>query len=76
MYEYGQKSGWPFFAWALNDSVVNSWRLSRQVHSCKTKLLPFVREIALQILGTYGRQRPSHSLSAKGKAGNYIRLDT
>ena len=71
-----EKWWWPFLAWTLNASVVNSWRLYRQVHLSKIQLLPFVREISLQILGTYGRQRPSHSLSAKGKAGNYIRLDT
>ena len=71
-----KKWWWPFFAWSLNSAAVNSWRLYRNLHGNKIPLLQFIREIVLESLGKYGKNRPQTSLNTSGIAGNSIKLDT
>ena len=65
-----------FFAWSINATAVNAWRLFRKIHGNSIPLLKFLRELALETLGKYGRNRPAQSFNTSGITGTSIKLDT
>ena len=48
----------------------------RKIHGNNIPLLKFLRELVLETLGKYGRNRPAQSLNTSGIAGTSIKLDT
>ena len=64
-----KKWRWSFFAWSINATAVNAWRLFRKIHGINIPLLKFLCELVLETLGKYGRNRPGQSLDTSGIAG-------
>ena len=56
--------------------MVNSWILYQNLDGKNISLISFVRGIALESLGIYGRTRQAQTLSVSAIAGNSIRVDT
>ena len=65
-----------FSAWSINATAVNAWRLFRKIHGNNVPLLKFLRELLLETLRKYGRNRPAQSLNTSRIAGANIKLDT
>ena len=65
-----------FFAWSINATVVNAWRLFRKIYGNNIPLLKFLRELVLETLGKYGRNWLAQYLNTSGIAGTSINLDT
>ena len=59
-----------------NATVVTSWRIFCKIHRNNIPLLKLLRELVLEILGKYGRNRPAQSLNTSGIARTSIKLDT
>lgn len=71
-----KKWRWPFFAWSINATAVNALRLFRKIHGNSIPLLNFLRELVLETLQKYGRNRPAQFLNTSRIAGACIELDT
>ena len=65
-----------FFDWSINATSMTAWRLFCKIHGNNISLLTFSYELALEILGKYGRNRPAQSLNTSGIAGTSINLDS
>ena len=70
------KSGGGLSAWSINATEVNAWGLFRKIHWNNIPLLKFLRELVVETLGKYGRNRPAQSLNTSVMAGTSIKLDT
>ena len=51
-----------FFAWSINATAVNAWRLFYKIHGNNIPLLKFLCKLVLETLGKYGRT-DQHNLS-------------
>ena len=71
-----KKGCWSFYAWSINTTVVTARRLLRKIPGNNIPLLKFLRELALETLEKYGRNRPTQSLNTSRIAGTSIKLDT
>ena len=73
---FSKKGCWSFYAWSINTTVVTARRLLRKIPGNNIPLLKFLRELALETLEKYGRNRPTQSLNTSRIAGTSIKLDT
>ena len=71
-----KKWWWPFFACSTNATAVNALRLFRKIHGNNIPLLKVLRELVLETLGKYGRNRSAQSLNTSGIEETGIELDT
>ena len=71
-----KKWWWPFFAWSINVTVMNAWRLFHKIHGNNIPLLKFLRELVFETMGKYGRNRPAQSLNTSLIPRTSIKLDT
>ena len=51
-----RKWWWPLFAWGLNASMVNSWRIFRRLQNSNISLLEYIRTVTVTMLKTYGKK--------------------
>ena len=70
-----KKWWWSFFAWAVNVSMANAWNFFRTVQKQKIGMLEFLREVAMTILASTGRNRPAKSLAFPQNVGSNMKLD-
>lgn len=49
-----KKWWWPFYAWSLSVSAVNSWRLRCKVKNTQEPYLDFLRELVVAMMATHG----------------------
>ena len=71
-----KKWWWPFFAWAVNASMVNACNLFRTVQKQKIGMLEFQREVVMTILASFGRNKPAKSLTFPRNVASNVKLDT
>ena len=71
-----KSGGGALFGWSINATAVTSWRLFCKIYGNNITLLKLLRELVLQTLGKYGRNRPGQSLNTSAVAWTSIKLDT
>ena len=71
-----KKWWWPFFAWAVNASMANTWNLFHTVQKQKIGMLEFQREVGMTILTSFGRYEPAKSLAFPRNVASNVKLDT
>ena len=69
------KKWWlPFFAWAVNASVANTWNFCT-VQKQKSGMSEFQREVVMTILTSFERKKPAKALAFPRNVPSNVKLD-
>ena len=65
-----------FFAWSINATVVNAWRLFRKIYGNNIPLLKLLHKLVPETPGKYRRNQTVQFLNSSEIVGTSIKLDT
>ena len=71
-----KKCRWPFFAWSINATVVNAWKLLCKIYGNNIPLLKLLHKLVPETPGKYRRNQTVQFLNSSEIVGTSIKLDT